>query len=249
MMFPPPTLLSSRKLILISDEVAAPGDFLLHRFLSTHLKEDKNSRCIILSVSEEFERWKAIAAKSNLNISQSISEQKLVFIDVLAKVQPALHSEENHSNDALLLPIYELLSSVLTPVASQDRQKVLVILDDITVLEWLGFSLVDLTRFTRALRNLCMKVEATLIIRCHIVNAPEIDSLLQHLFQLSSYHIEVKPLASGRSGAVSGEVCLHLGPVEEEPNIPLVSRAAAVQYRLTDSGAIFFEKGTSGGVL
>lgn len=81
--------------------------------------------------------------------------------------------------------------------------------------------------------------------------------------------MEVRPLSSGRSGAVSGEVsqdpsyldpiernptyimqlCLHLGPVESKPSYPLITRSAALQYRLTDSGAIFFNKGTSEGVL
>jgi len=61
--------------------------------------------------------------------------------------------------------------------------------------------------------------------------------------------VEVRPLSSGRSGAVSGELCLHLGPVESKPSYPLITRSAALQYRLTDGGAMFFNKGTSEGVL
>jgi hypothetical protein len=34
----------------------------------------------------------------------------------------------------------------------------LVILDDITILEWIGFPLIDVIRFSRALRALCQKV-------------------------------------------------------------------------------------------
>jgi hypothetical protein len=51
-------------------------------------------------------------------------------------------------------------------------------------------------------------MDAALVVRHHIVTPPEPDSLLQHLLQLCTYHIEVRPLASGRSGAVSGEVCI-----------------------------------------
>ena len=36
----------------------------------------------------------------------------------------------------------------------------LVILDDVSVLEWIGFSLVDVVRFVRALRAACLKVRA-----------------------------------------------------------------------------------------
>jgi len=51
-------------LLLITDELSSPADFLLHQSLITHLKETKNAKAIILSVSEEFARWQAIAMKS-----------------------------------------------------------------------------------------------------------------------------------------------------------------------------------------
>lgn len=53
-------------LVLITDELPSPAEFLLHRCLITHLKSSKNSesKSLILSVSEGIARWKAIAAKS-----------------------------------------------------------------------------------------------------------------------------------------------------------------------------------------
>jgi len=115
-------------------------------------------------------------------------------------------------------------------------------------------------------------MDATLVVRHHIVAPPEPDAFLQHLLQLCTYHIEVRPLASGRSGAVSGEVsilaplsvprkltnaskyqnvkiCVHLGPSMKDTKEHLIPRALALQYRLTESSAVFFEKGTSTGVL
>lgn len=122
-------------------------------------------------------------------------------------------------------------------------------MDDLASLEWLGFPILDLSRFLRALRALCSKTGGTLVICYHILNPSEPDILLQLLLQLCSYHVEVRPLASGRSGAVSGEISLHAGPSESDPTIPLTPRKSALQYRLTDGGAIFFNKGTSEGVL
>jgi hypothetical protein len=112
-------------------------------------------------------------------------------------------------------------------------------------------------------------MDAALIVRHHIVTPPEPDALFQHLLQLCTYHIEVRPLASGRSGAVSGEVsilvplfippkthqninikiCVHLGPSVKDTKEHVISRTSALQYRLTESGAVFFERGTSTGVL
>ena len=46
----------------------------------------------------------------------------------------------------------------------------------------------------------------SLVMRYHIAAPEDLDSILRTLLQLSAYHIEVLPLASGKSGSVSGEV-------------------------------------------
>ena len=50
--------------LLITDALAAPANFLLHRTLAAYMKDRKDVKCIILSVSEDITRWKALAAKS-----------------------------------------------------------------------------------------------------------------------------------------------------------------------------------------
>lgn len=42
--------------------------------------------------------------------------------------------------------------------------------------------------------------------RYHIAAPDDLDHTVRILLQLSTYHIEVLPLESGKSGAVSGEV-------------------------------------------
>lgn len=245
MQFPAPDLVSSHRLLLITDQLPAPADFLLHRFLHLHLKQSKTAKCIVLAVSESLERCKSVASKANTNVAHNESFQ---FIDVLDQFPPLQDRGEGHTNDISLKCIYDLLSVKLSD-SRTNGQIPLVILDDITSLEWLGVSLVDLSRFARALRTLCVKMDAALVVRHHIVTPSEPDTLLRHLLQLCTYHIEVRPLASGRSGAVSGEVCVHLGPSMKDTNEHVISRTSALQYRLTESSAVFFDKGTSTGVL
>ena len=52
---------------------------------------------------------------------------------------------------------------------------------------------------------LAVQANATLFVRHHRLS-DEPDDLFRHLYQLCTYHLEVRGLASGRSGAVSGEV-------------------------------------------
>ncbi|KIJ97988.1 hypothetical protein K443DRAFT_681125 [Laccaria amethystina LaAM-08-1] len=240
--------------LLITDELAAPADFLLHRSLISHIKETNGpTKTIVLSVSEDLARWKAVASKFNLNISHQITNGSLEFIDVMKHVQPdfralaPLETADLHT-PLPLRPLFDLVQGALHKADHGDAK--LVILDDIATLEWIGFSLLDVSRFARALWGACLKAKATLIIRHHVVTSGDPDDLFRHLLQMCIYHIDVRPLASGRSGAVSGEVALHLGPsTPVGGGVKLIPRSAAVQYKLADNGPVFFQRGTGGGVL
>ena len=71
-MFSLPQIPEKGDLLLITDELASPADFILHANLAACLKDSsKNARCIVLSVSEGLSRWKAIATKSVSTFSMS----------------------------------------------------------------------------------------------------------------------------------------------------------------------------------
>lgn len=70
-MFPPTGLPAPNELLLVTDQLASPADFLLHRFLSAHLKQSKEARCLILSLSESLTRWKVLAGKAVSNVATS----------------------------------------------------------------------------------------------------------------------------------------------------------------------------------
>ncbi|PCH35980.1 hypothetical protein WOLCODRAFT_81258, partial [Wolfiporia cocos MD-104 SS10] len=141
--------------------------------------------------------------------------------------------------------VLERLRSTISGYSGYGLSRWLVILDDIATLEWIGIPLVELTRFARALSALCRKTNAPLIVRHHVVTPGDPDDLLRHLLQLCTYHMDVMPLASGRSGAVA----LHAGPCAVDIPFALIPRSAAVHYRLTDTDSVFFDRGTGGGVL
>ncbi|KAJ7595977.1 hypothetical protein C8J56DRAFT_923677 [Mycena floridula] len=213
--------------VLVTDEISSPADFFLHETVASHFKKSRTSKCIILSVAEGLTKWQAIAAKSNLNLGQRITAGSLRFVNVVG---------------APFSNTFQLLTSILDSDTT-------VILDDVATLEWIGYSALDVTRFCRAIRALCSKMNATLILRHHIVTSGDPDDLFRQLLQICTYHVDVRPLASGRSGTVSGEVALHPGPNAVDSSVKPVTRSCAIQYRLTDAGAVFFERGTSSSVL
>jgi hypothetical protein len=76
---------------------------------------------------------------------------------VLADVQPSPEGPN-------LRPIYDRVQASM----STSNDSMLVIFDDITILEWIGFPLIDIIRFSRALRALRQKV-LFLILHVHVI--------------------------------------------------------------------------------
>ncbi|KAF8345795.1 hypothetical protein F5887DRAFT_1074220 [Amanita rubescens] len=225
--------------LLITDQLSAPADFLLHKYLYQHLKKRNKTdasltKAAILSV---IRRTSEVESLSLLD--------RLAFSNLFAP--PISPTGQAHTTAPPLKPIFDLVSESLSKPEHQSVAH-FVILDDITTLEWIGFHPLDVMRFVRALRALCIKANATLIVRHHRLS-DEPDNLFSHLYQLSTYHLEVRGLASGRSGSVSGEIALHPGPATIPKDVSIIPRSRAMQYRLTDASAVFFEKGTGVAVL
>ncbi|KAI1794241.1 hypothetical protein LXA43DRAFT_998436 [Ganoderma leucocontextum] len=244
-MFPPTSIPVPGEVLLITDELLSPASFLLHRLLAGHLKEAKNSTAVLISVSEDIGKWKAVAGRSNLNLANHLDSRNLFIIEAMPLVSPALESSES----VPLRRLYDQIHQTLSSPSSETEQKVLVILDDLSSLEWMGISVECISRFVRAVCSLCQQKNAAFVLRHHVVTAGEPDELLKRLLQSCHYHIDVFPLSSGRSGSVSGQAALHCGPATAEPAHALITRSGAVQYRLTDSGGMFFDRGTGNGVL
>ncbi len=62
--FSPTELLTSSGPILITDQLASPGDFLLHQLLSDYVKSFSDGKCVIISTSQDVTKWKAISSRS-----------------------------------------------------------------------------------------------------------------------------------------------------------------------------------------
>ncbi|KAH6903399.1 hypothetical protein BKA70DRAFT_1194401 [Coprinopsis sp. MPI-PUGE-AT-0042] len=241
-----PFNLPKSKNILVTDELAAPADFVIYESVTTLFKNTDrsagNPAALILSTSLDLTRWKSVSLKHGVNPTTHIISGAVRFVDLCSLAPP-----DGPSTEPKFSAVIDLVNQVVSDRKGQDT---LVILDDAATLEWIGHSSLDIWRFVRKLRAVCLKANATLIIRHHVASANDPDDLFLQLVDVCSYHVDVRPLYSGRSGAVSGEVAIHAGSLSKnaEP-VKLIPRSAALQYRLTDNGPVYFEKGTSEGVL
>ena len=61
----PPFNFPENIVLLITDTLPSPASFLLHKSLSSHLKSSSSPKsAIVVSVSEDLAKWKAIASRS-----------------------------------------------------------------------------------------------------------------------------------------------------------------------------------------
>ncbi|CAL1706057.1 unnamed protein product [Somion occarium] len=246
-MFSLSELPSPGDVVIVTDQLLSPADFVIHKTISSHFKDVGKAKCLFLSVSESLARLKAIAAKSNVNLAQHLQSGSFAFVDVGSYIEPPI-DRAHSSHQTLLRPLFDLTSERLSEWSDEGATP-LVVLDNISALEWIGFPVSDILRFLRALSALCRKSNVALLIRHHVATPAEPDDITRLLYQLGTYHLEVLPLSTGRSGSVSGQIALHPGPGISQPVQRPIPRSSAVQYRLTDTSVVFFERGTGSTVL
>jgi len=102
-------------------------------------------------ISTPYLYFNALSVSQNLNLTHHIEVGSLEFVDVLPEVQPTPDRREN------LQILIERVQVCLDHAAGCPA---LIILDDISTLDWIGFPLQELSRFLRALRAACLKVRA-----------------------------------------------------------------------------------------
>ncbi|CAE6480194.1 unnamed protein product [Rhizoctonia solani] len=260
------------QVLLVTDSPASSAQFLVQALLQSQLKREGESfgnarGCIIVSVDHDFAHISAIAARSNLNLSQFIRERTLVYVDALSQAsQPPGNlgdgggaPEGPPSTPGVVIcpplatslrPLYDVIRHAFELLSPNIVGK-LLILGDVSTLEWIGTPATEVSRFVRAVRALAVKNECGVTVFYHspLRDLPIESDVLRELVTSCDVHAEVRELSSGLSSAVSGEVALYPGFTAPDPHFVAIPRERALQYRLTDAGVIWFDRGTSAGVL
>ncbi|KAG8760499.1 hypothetical protein FRC14_002888 [Serendipita sp. 396] len=193
-------------------------------------------KCVFVTLTQDVEHWKAILGKLNVNPAKAIEEGSLVFVDLFSKWR----STKPGADGDILGNIHKVLANN-TETASPGET--LVMIDDLAHLSWVGVDELDLLKFIRTLRLTLH--ESALLIGCHTLAVEPPTSIIhRYLLETCTVHLEFRPLTSGRSGLVSGELIVCRGP-EAWPEDITIPAQNTLHYRSTDSGAIIFEKGSS----
>ncbi len=88
----------------------------------------------------------------NSTFAQSLESRALRFVDVMNLIQSPVVGGDSPT----FKPVLDVVSLALE--GAKGTGSPLIILDDISSLEWMGFSTIDLSKFIRALVATCRKV-------------------------------------------------------------------------------------------
>ncbi|KDN37633.1 hypothetical protein RSAG8_10038, partial [Rhizoctonia solani AG-8 WAC10335] len=234
------------QVLLITDSPASSAQFLIQALLQSQLKREGvasgNGRgCVIVSVDHDFAHISAIAARSNLNLAQCIHDRSLVHVDALSQAsQPPGNLEDGTgapdgppSTPGIVIcpplatslrPLYDVIQHAFEQLSPNAVGK-LLILGDVSTLEWIGLPATEVSRFVRAVRALAVKNECGVVILYHspLRELPVEFDVLRDLVTSCDVHAEVRELSSGLSSAVSGVVALHSGFTAPDPHIVVCS--------------------------
>ena len=105
-------------------------------------------------------------------------------------------------------------------------------------------------------RRLDTQSDVLLAVRCHVATLEDINNILRMLLQLSAYHIEVLPLevrqllyAPRPETSSISYISRHAGAALIYQPRRVIPHSCALQYRLGEYRATYFERGTGYSIL
>ncbi|ORX56949.1 hypothetical protein DM01DRAFT_1320069 [Hesseltinella vesiculosa] len=255
----PDNIAPSQTHLVITDTLNANGNFLLHHFISNHLKADR--RVVLIGLSQIYNHYFLINRKLGMNLLPYKQSGQFVFLD-----------GTTHLNDYSLDTPYPPLNTPSTPSDTLDGSKektdaclqrfyqtirqhiqpgTLLILDDASALLMNGFGVRPVTLFLQKLSGLMQTVEGTLIDLIHAdeqgVEDVEQDGFVKSVLQLSDLVLQVQALGSGFARDVHGQLSILYGPKFLPGTCS--TQPQSMHYKIMDNNVTFFPKGVSQGVL
>lgn len=156
----------------------------------------------------------------------------------------------DHVQDNGLLAINPFAQTFLSAVTECLQDNAVIIIDKLSLLQSLGFTTKDLLNLTLALQNAQEEFKnCCLITRCRSLtdlgeaeSHEDVDRFSAFLSHNSDLTIVVRPLLSGRSANVTGNLCYLWNDPEEK-------QIQRFQFRVEEKDVKVFARGTSNAVL
>merc|ERR1711939_1137097 len=224
--------------MLISDSLEAPATFLIVEQLSLALKAKR--RCILVGTAQSFDHYAALLRKQGVQLPTERERGTFTYIDGLSAL---VQSEQ-------------ALSAVIQQLQDALQEGSLVVCDDVSAFLYAGQAPVSLLKQYRRLMSLVRQSKSSSLCVIHddafspgrtqIERSAEDAFVLRNLIQLSDVWVQTRSLRA----QLTGELYLHRAPsLVGQASLDVHTLNRPLQYKLDESGAKYFAKGTGKGFL
>lgn len=248
--------------ISLVEEEDGLGGFLLHHFISLAVRSEWN--IFLVGIEHTLGHYTAVGLKMGNSLQKMKDTSQLVYCDVLKNVASAYAGETDNNTGVDLSfirgsnttkswekldPMYKSIEAAYRAQQIKRSKPVLIIVDKLSLLFNLGLHLQDLLPFVQNLQK--MDTSACLITLCRAHSSLQTlietsddaaaTQLAAYLAHTSHLNVVVRPLKTGRSFSVSGNIAFTWTTNHKE--------TGQYQYRVEEKDVRVFAAGTSSAVL
>jgi len=216
--------------ITITETVPDKSDFLLHHFISNWISQDNKNKVLILGIEQSFGHYHGVAMKLGLNLLKLKQSGRVMFYEGLKKIPEFL--EDTDDDLGIMKKIYD-------EVVKMVGDNTLVIVDQVTILSIMGFSVKSVYGLCHYLTSLINKQRSSQLILRMFEDTESTNPIVHLVSRASMLNIYVEGLSTGLSRDVSGTIHLRC---QKNPDKRL-------QFKLLEKDVKVFAPGTSQAVL
>ena len=275
---------STLKSILITDDVLCDADFLVNHFLHSFVKAECPT--VFVHATQTFSHYQLVASKCGVNLQSFVDKKTVSPIDGMKLLTDCLSpgaggdsaTDSSRLTRSLFDAIVEAADILLRncldlapPISSlgnhHPSKRLLVLIDDFTLLSSLGVSARHLAAFVYCLRRRFSSLPVTLVSRLHDDVEDEIDDekdvYLAKLFARQvDAHFHVRGLSTGYCRDVHGAIDmfekLNVAGGNKEPTSATTNAAEGClsyfkktekQFKIGEKSVSIFAPGLSTAVL
>jgi len=224
--------LENKNFVLLVDNTVGRTGLFNHHFIGYGIKN--NRKVVVLGLDQSFGHYHSVGLKLGLNLMKARDTGSFHHIDGSIKIlnaclaiDPCLRSESG-------------LQFLLYEVAQNLSEGVVLVLDNLTILTYLGFSIREINLFIQKLLLKIKDLGGLLV--CTFSTNSSVE-LVNYLTRLADIAVVLEDLKTGKSRDVSG----HMTVKSRLQNGG--HHCTDYQFRLEDRNVKIFAPGTSAAVL
>lgn len=200
-------------------EKGADCAFLFHHFISFLLRASSDGVCL-LSFTQSYNHFNSVGNKIGSNLTAATKQGRLLFIDGLRLLGSAANFDTSHGDKINMLDssggidikiLFKIITDHIEKMKKDSGKYPSVIIDNISVLVYLGCSVTDIIFFVHYLRSFYLDSQESMIVVGVNNDVGDEDEenmeLWKYIQHCSSLHLVVSGLDTGYCKEVHGQVC------------------------------------------